>query len=113
MLADALNCNQGKMCDLSAAGARFLKHSLIAPKKGQVWELIIGSEETHVLVQSEIMRVTRKGLTRYEVGVRFIEPSAEALDKLTELARSAYTESGHIGHNQQRCLGEAISMRKI
>lgn len=113
MLADALNCSHGKMCDLSAVGARIVKQSLFAPKKGQTWDLIIGSEDAHVLVQSEIMRVTRTGLTRYDIGLRFIEPSPETQKKLTELARAAYTESGQIGHYQQRCLGEAVSMRKL
>jgi hypothetical protein len=79
---ESLVCDLGPILDLSATGMRIIARRL--PKRE--FEAEIYGIGVRLHIRGEVRWSKRIGLMRFELGIRFIEPSCELTKQLTELA---------------------------
>ena len=74
----SLQCDRGKVLDISAGGAR-----LLTPKKlKSTIRLRFWNEQTDLAVEARVIRCKRRRFREYEAGLQFVNLSAEAANKL-------------------------------
>jgi hypothetical protein len=79
---DSLKCNHGRILDLSETGMRIVTRSV--PKSP--FKVVICGIDGRLELRGEVRWAKPSGFIRFEVGVRFIDPSPELTKQLTRLA---------------------------
>ncbi|VAX39349.1 hypothetical protein MNBD_PLANCTO03-134 [hydrothermal vent metagenome] len=88
VVCEKLRCRSGRVVDLSVTGAKLSLRSWIAPRKGKrrtlSFQTLMGETDRF---SCRVMWSRRCGLLRYEVGVEFVDITAQQKAQLTEIAR--------------------------
>ncbi len=102
VVCEKLRCRSGRVVDLSVTGAKLRLRSWFAPRKGKrrtlSFQTLMGETDRF---SCRVMWSQRCGLLRYEVGVEFVDITAQQKAQLTEIARvhTARTIGGGINSN--------------
>jgi hypothetical protein len=88
--ADMLTCPVGKVVDLSIAGMSLTTDRKPTVKPGQVcgFPLSVGSRTFNLV--GRVLRVRRKSIKQYEIGVAFVNPDQRVVHILTSVARFGF-----------------------
>ena len=92
---EALTCNLGEVIDLSLGGMQI---RCTRPVKDKHVEVQLTYEGETMTVQAEIVRSTKVGFRKYELGLRFLDVDPETAKQLTRVS---------ITHGVRHILGDA------
>lgn len=84
-----INCSLGRVLDISASGMRILHRCLSAINTGDEGACTVGSVHGSFSVYYRIAWARRVALTKWEVGIEFVDPTPQAAEVLSHIARAA------------------------
>jgi len=84
-----ITCSLGKVLDISASGMRLVHRSLSGLNNGDEGACTVGSVHGSFSVYYRIAWARRISLSKWEMGVEFIEPTPKASEVLALIARAA------------------------
>lgn len=91
---DGFSCELGKVADISTGGMRIQATSKSAVHVGEVRNLKLRTPGGTIAVKGQIVRLARKGLRHYDIGVRFLEMRHGTATVLEALARFGFVGPG-------------------
>ena len=100
----SLECSVGRVVDLSATGARLEMRRVWGPAAGQRLHVRFGDGHGSAMVEAEVVWTTPIARFRREVGLRFVDPSAAAVDAV----RGMMARCGIVGRGELRGVGDEL-----
>ncbi len=97
-LSEGVSCPLGDLVDLSIGGMRVLSPSKPLAQMGQRMMLTIETAGKTLSTPGEVVRLDRKGLKSFEIGIRFLNPTDDISKALDSLAKF-----GFIGDTSLKC----------
>jgi len=85
-------CALGELVELSVSGMRVVSRLKPPVQLGQCLELKISSSEQKVNITGRVVRISRKGLKKYELGIEFVTAKPRVVKMLEAIARFGYVD---------------------
>lgn len=100
--ADMLTCPVGKVVDMSATGMSLTSERKPTVRPGQVggFPLMIGSRTFNLY--GRVLRVNRRGMKGYDIGVVFINPDPRVVHILTSVARFGFVPKDGVAEDEPK-----------
>lgn len=79
----------GEVVDLSSSGIRVFRKGWLPFRVDSEFRLRLRWHEDSVEVVGRVVRIKKLGWRKHDIGITFVEPSHEAREAITQLARGA------------------------
>lgn len=84
-----ISCSLGKVLDISASGMRIIHRGLSAVNSGEQGACTVGSVHGSFSVYYRVAWARRVSLSKWELGIEFVDPTPKASEVLAHIARAA------------------------
>jgi hypothetical protein len=91
-LTNALECDLGRIVDISRTGARVRLRGKPPLKLGQVIALNVQSEQQRIRVQAMAVWIKRRGLRLWEMGLQFVNTNVSVASALEAMAAFGFVD---------------------
>lgn len=84
-----ISCSLGKVLDISASGMRIIHRGISGVNAGEQGACTVGSVHGSFSVYYRVAWSRRISLSKWELGIEFLEPTPKATEVLANIARAA------------------------